>query len=109
MRRRQFLATLGAAAVLRPIDARAQQHQAIRRVGVLTGGAGPDSNARVGVFQLALAQLGWIEGDNLHFEIRQGGGSNDTIRKHAGELAALAPDVIMTIGGTATGFLLLAT
>jgi putative ABC transport system substrate-binding protein len=108
MRRGQFIAALGAAAILGPVDARAQ-HKAVRRVGVLTGAAGPDSNARVGVFQQALAQLGWIEGDNLHSEVRQGGGSNDTIRKHAAELAALAPDVIMTIGGTATGFLLLAT
>ena len=61
------------------------------------------------VFQQALAQLGWTEGGNLQLDVRQGGGSNDTIRKHAAELAALAPDVIMTIGGTATGFLLQAT
>jgi len=81
----------------------------MRRVGVLTGGAGPDSNARVVVFQQALAQLGWTDGGNLKLELRQGGGSNETIRKYAAELAALAPDVIMTIGGTATGFLLQAT
>jgi putative ABC transport system substrate-binding protein len=61
------------------------------------------------VFQQALAQLGWTDGGNLQLDVRQGGGSNDTIRKHAAELAALAPDVIMTIGGTATGFLLQAT
>jgi putative ABC transport system substrate-binding protein len=81
----------------------------MRRVGVLTGGAGPDSNARVEVFRQALTQLGWTDGENLQLDVRQGGGSNDTIRKHAAELASLAPDVIMTIGGTATGFLLQAT
>jgi len=81
----------------------------MRRVGVLTGGAGPDSNARVEVFRQALSQLGWTDGGNLQFEVRQGAGSNDAIRKHASELVALAPDVIMTIGGTATGFLLQTT
>ena len=81
----------------------------MRRVGVLTGGAGPDSNARVVVFQQALAELGWVEGGNVQFEIRQGGGNNDKVRQYAEEMAARAPDVIMTIGGTATGFLLRAT
>jgi putative ABC transport system substrate-binding protein len=61
------------------------------------------------LFQQALAHLGWTEGANLQWEIRQGGGSNETIRKHAAELAALVPDVIMSVGGTATGFLLQAT
>ena len=92
-----------------PVVAKAQQRSALRRIGVLTGGAGPDSQARLTVFLQALAQLGWIEGGNVKVEIRQGGGSNDAIRKYAAELAALAPDVIMTIGGTATGFLLQAT
>jgi len=81
----------------------------MRHVGVLTGGAGPDSNARVVVFQQALAELGWVEGGNVQFEIRQGGGNNDKVRQYAEEMAARAPDVIMTIGGTATGFLLRAT
>jgi putative ABC transport system substrate-binding protein len=89
--------------------AKAQQRNTVRRVGVLTGAAGPDSIARVEVFLQALAQLGWTKGENIQFEIRQGSGSNDAIRKHAAELAELAPDVIMTIGGTATGFLLQAT
>jgi putative ABC transport system substrate-binding protein len=109
MRRREFLGALGCAAAAWPAVARAQQHKSVRRVGVLTGGAGPDSNARVVLFQQALAHLGWTEGANLQWEIRQGGGSNETIRKHAAELAALVPDVIMSVGGTATGFLLQAT
>jgi putative ABC transport system substrate-binding protein len=108
MRRREFLGALGCAAAAWPVAA-AAQHKAMRRVGVLTGGAGPDSNARVVVFQQALAELGWVEGGNVQFEIRQGGGNNDKVRQYAEEMAARAPDVIMTIGGTATGFLLRAT
>jgi putative ABC transport system substrate-binding protein len=76
---------------------------------MLTGGAGPDSNARLDIFKKAMEQLGWIDGGNVQFIQRQGGGSNDDIRKYAAELAALAPDVIMAIGGTATGFLLQVT
>jgi putative ABC transport system substrate-binding protein len=89
--------------------ATAQQGKPMRRVGMLTGGAGPDSNARLDIFKKAMEQLGWIDGGNVQFIQRQGGGSNDDIRKYAAELAALAPDVIMAIGGTATGFLLQVT
>jgi putative ABC transport system substrate-binding protein len=50
-----------------------------------------------------------MEGQNVRLEIRQGGGDFDTIRKHAAELAALGPDVIVAVGGSATGLLLQAT
>jgi putative ABC transport system substrate-binding protein len=109
MRRREFIGLVGGAAAAWPMVARAQQRKGMRRVGVLTGAAGPDSIARVDIFKQALAHLGWTDGENIQLEIRQGGGSNDAIRKFAAELAALAPEVIMTIGGTATGFLLQAT
>ena len=108
MKRRTFIAALGGAAAW-PAAASAQQRKAVRRIGVLTGGSGPDSQARLETFLLALSQLGWTEGQNVQFEIRRGGGDADAIRKHATELATLAPDVIMTIGGTATGRLLQAT
>jgi putative tryptophan/tyrosine transport system substrate-binding protein len=108
MRRREFLGLVGTAAAW-PVAARVQQPEAVRRIGVLTGGSGPDSNARLEAFLKALAQLGWTEGQNIRLEIRRGSGDADAILKHAAELAALAPDVIVTIGGTATGRLLQAT
>ena len=74
MRRREFLGVLGCAAAAWPVVAKAQQHKAMRRIGVLTGGAGPDSQARLAIFMQALAQLGWTQGGNVQFEIRQGGG-----------------------------------
>jgi len=108
MRRREFVGWLGGAAAW-PIALKAQQSLTLRRIGVLTGGSGPDSQARLAMFLQALAQLGWTEGQNVRLEVRQGGGDADAIRKHAAELAALSPDVIVTIGGTATGRLLQAT
>jgi putative tryptophan/tyrosine transport system substrate-binding protein len=108
VRRREFLGLVGSA-VAWPMVARAQQATAMRRIGVLTGGFGPDSQARLETFLKALAQLGWIEGKNVRLEIRRGGGDADAIRRYATELAALSPDVIMAVGGTATGRLLQAT
>src|SRR5262249_46004466 len=88
----EFLALVGSAAVW-PTVARAQQPKAMRRIGVLTGGFGPDSQARLEAFLKALAQLGWTDGQNVRLEIRRGAGDAEAIRRHATELAALAPDV----------------
>jgi putative ABC transport system substrate-binding protein len=57
----------------------------------------------------ALGELGWLEARNVRFEIRHGGGNAETLRQHATELVALAPDVIVANGGTATEHLLRAT
>ena len=108
VRRREFLGLVGSAAAW-PTVARAQQPKAMRRIGVLTGGFGPDSQARLEAFLKAVAQLGWTDGQNVRLEIRRGAGDADAVRRHATELAALAPDVIMAMGGTATGALLQAT
>jgi putative ABC transport system substrate-binding protein len=109
MRRRQFITMLGGAAAAWPLMVGAQQPKAMRRIGVLTGGFGPDSQSRLEIFLKALAQSGWTDGLNVRLEIRRGAGDASAIRTHATELAALAPDVIMAVGGTATGALLQAT
>ena len=109
MRRRDFITGIAGSAAAWPLAAHGQQPERIRLIGVLTGGSGPDSQARLEAFLKALAQLGWTESHNVRLDIRRGGGDADAIRKHATELAALAPDVIMAIGGTATGRLLQAT
>jgi hypothetical protein len=65
MRRRDFIAGLGAAAW--PLAARAQQPDKLRRVGVLMGFSEQDSEARrwVAAFEGKLAELGWKEGIDL--------------------------------------------
>jgi putative tryptophan/tyrosine transport system substrate-binding protein len=109
MRRRDFISLVGSFAAEWPVAAHAQHPNAVRVIGVLTGGSGPDSTARLDVFLKALAQLGWTENHNVRIDIRRGGGDIDDIRKYAAELAARTPDVIVTIGGPATGELLQAT
>jgi putative tryptophan/tyrosine transport system substrate-binding protein len=108
--RRKFLATLGGAAAW-PLAARAQQGERVRRIGVLVPAAAddPEWQARVGAFQQALALLGWTISRNVRIDTRWGTTNAAEIRRHAAELAALAPDVILAGGTTPVGPLLQAT
>jgi putative ABC transport system substrate-binding protein len=111
MRRREFITLLGGAAVAWPLAARAQQPDRMRRIGVLTGLAAddPDAQARYAAFVKGLQQLGWTDGRNVRIDARWGAGDADDIRKYAAELAALAPDVILTTGAVAAASMLQAT
>jgi ABC-type uncharacterized transport system substrate-binding protein len=102
MRRREFTALLGGA-IAWPPAARAQQAGQMRRIGVLMAATAddPEYQARIGAFQQALALLGWIDGHNARIDTRWATNADD-IRRHAAELAALAPDVILAATGTTT-------
>ena len=107
--RRKFIAALGGAAAAWPLAARAQQADQLRRIGVLVPGDDDAAiQSRYAAFLQGLQQLGWIEGRNVHIDIRWSGGNPADVRKYAAELVALAPDVILSIG-SATGPLLEAT
>jgi putative tryptophan/tyrosine transport system substrate-binding protein len=110
MRRRDFITGLGGAAAW-PLAARAQQPERARRIGILVPAAADDSEfqARVGAFLQALALLGWTIGRNMRVDTRWATANAADIRKHAAELAALAPDVILAHGASAVGPLLQAT
>src|SRR5262245_10243213 len=111
MKRRAFIAALGGAAAW-PLTARAQQLDRVRRLGILTVGASaddPDGRARSAAFLQALQQSGWIDGRNIRIDHRWGGGDAENIRKHAAELVALAPDVILASGTASMPPLLQAT
>jgi putative ABC transport system substrate-binding protein len=105
MRRRQFMAALGAAAAL-PLTARAQQQgERVRRIGVLNSLAenDPESAVRLRAFEQALKQLGWSNGGNLRIDIRWSGNDPELIRKFAAELISMAPDAIVTSGSVVVG------
>jgi putative ABC transport system substrate-binding protein len=103
MQRRDFITLLGGAAAW-PLVARAQQGERVRRIGVLLAATAddPDYQARIAAFQQGLQQLGWSDGRNVHIDTRWATTKPDDIRRHAAELAALAPDVILAGTGTAT-------
>ncbi len=109
--RREFITLLGGAAVAWPLAARAQQPERMRRIGVLLPAAADDAEyqAWVGAFLQALALLGWTIGRNLRIDTRWATTNAADIRRHAAELAALAPDVILAHGASTVGPLLQAT
>jgi putative tryptophan/tyrosine transport system substrate-binding protein len=109
--RREFITLLGSAAAAWPFAARAQQGERMRRIGVLMTfpADDPEAQARVGALLQGLQQLGWTIGRNLRIEVRWTGGNAEDIRRHAAELAALAPEVIVANGSAGVGPLLQAT
>src|SRR5262245_20020188 len=111
MKRRAFISLLGGAAAAWPLAVRAQPGERMRRVGVFFPGAAddPEYQARNAAFLQGLGELGWTVGRNVQIDYRWGAGDAANIPKHAMELAALAPDVILAAGGAVTGPLLQAT
>jgi len=111
VKRRAFLAQIGAVAISRPRAALAQQPERTRRIGVLfpSGPNDSESPARVTALEQGLQQWGWIVGRNVLVDYRWGAGDSERIRKFAAELIALGPDVIFASGGTTVGSLLQAT
>jgi putative ABC transport system substrate-binding protein len=108
MRRRKFLSVLGGAAAAWPLAARAQQSERMRRIGVLLPATAddPDFQARIGAFLQGLALLGWTIGRNVRIDTRWATSNTAEIRRHAAELVALAPDVILAHGASTVGPLL---
>jgi len=107
MKRRTFITLLGGATAW-PLAAHAQQGDRMRRIEVLLPVATDDAEfqTRVGAFLQALQQLGWTMGRNVEIDIRWATANADAIRRHAAELAALAPDVILAHGAPTLGPLL---
>jgi putative tryptophan/tyrosine transport system substrate-binding protein len=95
MRRREFIAGLGAA--VWPLAARAQPSEPMRRVGVLMAfDEEPETKASLTVFLRGLRELGWAEGRNLRIDIRWAAGSLERMQRSAKELVDLLPDAILS-------------
>lgn len=110
MRRREFITLFGGAAAWPPV-AWAQQPERMKRIGLLMNPAAEnlDAQANIAAFLKVLQQSGWTDGRNVRIDTRWGAGNADTIRKHAEELVALAPDVILATGNVAMAPMLQAT
>src|SRR5215472_2734984 len=110
-RRRAFISLLGGAAAAWPVAARAQQREQMRRIGVLMnlGSDDAEGQARNAAFLQGLQELGWTVGRNVRIEYRWGVGDAELFRRYASELVALAPDVILAVGGAVVPPLLQAT
>ena len=111
MNRREFITLLGSTAAAWPLAARSQQAERMRRIGVLLPAAADDPafQARLAAFYQGLALLDWTVGRNVRIDIHWATTNAAEIRRHAAELAALAPDLILAHGGSTVGPLLQAT
>jgi putative ABC transport system substrate-binding protein len=111
MRRREFITLLGGAATAWPLASGAQQIDNVRRVGIILPATANDAEYQtwVGTFLQALAQLGWVIDRNVRIDVRWATTNAVNIRRHAAELAALGPDVILAAGTSTVGPLLQAT
>jgi putative ABC transport system substrate-binding protein len=111
MRRREFITLIGGAAATWSSAARAQQPDQTRRVAVLLPATedNPQFQEEVGALLHELSALGWTNGANLQVEIRWATTNPAAIRKHAAELAALGPDVIVAAGTSTVAPMMQAT
>jgi putative ABC transport system substrate-binding protein len=101
MRRRDFIALVGAAAASIPIAARAQQSPRPPTVGFLVPGT-PESHGKwVAALAQRLRELGWMEGRTLTIEYRWAEGRNERMAEYATEFVGLKVDVIVTSAGGA--------
>src|SRR5262249_8620277 len=100
MKRREFIMLLGGAAAAWPLAARAQQPERLRRIGILMNRAAdnPEGQDRLAAFHQGLQELGWNVGRNVRIEIRWSEDNADQSVKHATELVALAPDIVLASG-----------
>src|SRR5262249_748427 len=110
MNRRAFITLLGGAAAAWPLGARGQQTERMRRIGVLLPASSDDPvfQASLAAFLQRLPLSGWPLGRNVRLATRWAMTAAD-IRRHAAELVALAPDVILAHGAVTVGPLLQAT
>jgi putative ABC transport system substrate-binding protein len=98
MHRRNFIALLGGAATFAPLAAHAQQR--MRLIGlVIVNENDAEGQGRMLAFRNGLAELGWIEGQNIKIEYRWGAGNPERAQAYVTELLALSPDIVM-INGT---------
>src|SRR5262249_52285665 len=101
----RVISLIGGAVAAWPLIARAQQPDGMRRIGVRLNTAenDPQTAVRVAALVRGLEEQGWTLGRNIQIEYRWGAGDSNLYRKYAQELGALAPDVVLVVGGTAVG------
>ena len=95
MRRREFIAGLGGAAVAWPLAGHAQPAPGRPLVGFLTPAPAIAVARNIEVLRAALRELGYVEGHNIWLEFRHADGELASLPTLAAELVALKPDVII--------------
>src|SRR5512133_2923484 len=98
MRRREFIGIAGGAAAW-PLVARAQQ-KPMPVIGYLSARAPSDSLDIVAAFQRGLAEVGFVDKQNVIIESRFAEGNFDRLAALAADLVRFPANVLVATGGT---------
>jgi len=111
VKRREFITLLCGVAAAWPLAARAQQGERMRRIAIILPATADDARFQtfVGAFLQELQSSGWSIGRNVRIDTRWATANAAAIRRHAAELVALTPDVILAVGASTVAPLLQAT
>jgi putative ABC transport system substrate-binding protein len=102
MRRRDFIAGLGGAALFSPFAARAQPAMAV--IGFLDSRSSDGMAGRLAGFRQGLKEVGFIEGENLRIVYRWAENRADRLPHMAADLVREQAAVIFSAGGPAPAF-----
>src|SRR5260370_9176590 len=94
MRRREFIAGLGGAAIW-PLDVHAQQPVKLPTIGFLGASSPEQASQWLAGFVKRLHELGWIEGRTVPTEYRWAEAHSGRYSSIAAELVGLKADVIV--------------
>jgi putative tryptophan/tyrosine transport system substrate-binding protein len=101
MDRRAFIAIVGGSVLAVAPAVRGQQTAKVYRVGYLTVPSRETAQGVANSFQLALRDVGWMEGQNLVLDYRFADSNMDRLSELAAELVRLRADVIVAGANTA--------
>ena len=100
LKRRDFIALIGAATVAWPLEARAQQPVPV--IGYVSGRSAASDRAMVAAFRAGLSETGLAEGRNVAIEFRWADGQYDRLPALADDLVRRRVSVIVTSGSEMT-------
>jgi ABC-type uncharacterized transport system substrate-binding protein len=95
MQRRDFITLLSGAAAAWPLAAHAQQAVKLYRIGILSPELPPPGF--LDAFRQGLRELGYVEGQDITFEVRNAEGYSQRLAALANHLVELKVDVILGI------------
>ena len=101
MRRREFVTLVGGAAAW-PLKARAQQPMPV--IGLLSSLTPEGGKPNLAAFRKALADAGYVEGQNVEIEYRWADGNYDRLPTLAADLVGRRVALIATSGGEPAAF-----